>query len=233
MGQYGGLQLDPEKLEFEAAGGQAKVNILTSYSPITINVKDDWLSYSLDDRKLTITAKPNNGANRTATVIVAAWNPKTKGIAQVELKVTQKGIVDATVTPTELTYPFNGGTRRVDVTTGPDVTFDKVSVSQGDESWVLVEKQKDYFNVTAIPNMSTDERVAYVTATCTTNDDSGKPVTADIPVTVKQAASTASVTPDVLTFTAKGGTKEAAIKSEGYFYMGGFVDEESQSWLSA
>ena len=233
VGQYGGLQLDPEKLEFEAAGGQAKVNILTSYSPITINVKDDWLSYSLDDRKLTITAKPNNGANRTATVIVAAWNPKTKGIAQVELKVTQKGIVDATVTPTELTYPFNGGTRRVDVTTGPDVTFDKVSVSQGDESWVLVEKQKDYFNVTAIPNMSTDERVAYVTATFTTKDDSGKPVTADIPVTVKQAASTASVTPDVLTFTAKGGTKEAAIKSEGYFYMGGFVDEESQSWLSA
>ena len=233
VGQYGGLQLDPEKLEFEAAGGQAKVNILTSYSPITINVKDDWLSYSLDDRKLTITAKPNNGANRTATVVVAAWNPKTKGIAQVELKVTQKGIVDATVTPTELTYPFNGGTRRVDVTTGPDVTFDKVSVSQGDESWVLVEKQKDYFNVTAIPNMSTDERVAYVTATFTTKDDSGKPVTADIPVTVKQAASTASVTPDVLTFTAKGGTKEAAIKSEGYFYMGGFVDEESQSWLSA
>ena len=233
VGQYGGLQLDPEKLEFEAAGGQAKVNILTSYSPITINVKDDWLSYSLDDRKLTITAKPNNGANRTATVIVAAWNPKTKGIAQVELKVTQKGIVDATVTPTELTYPFNGGTRRVDVTTGPDVTFDKVSVSQGDESWVLVEKQKDYFNVTAIPNHLTEERSTTITAVFTGKDANGKPLTVELPVAITQAASNASVTPDVLLFSSDEGSQEALIKKESYLYQGATVGDEYKDWLSA
>lgn len=234
VGQFGGLQLDPDKLNFEVEGGKQLVNILTSYAPITINIKDaPWLSYELDDLKLTITAQPNEGANRTAKVIVAAWNPKSQGIATVELNVTQKGLVDAKIEPTELSYPYNGGTQRVSVTTGPDVTFDKVSVSQSDESWVVVEKQKDYFNVTAIPNHLTEERSTNITAVFTGKDANGKPLTVELPVAITQAASNASVTPDVLLFSSDEGSQEALIKKESYLYQGATVGDEYKDWLSA
>ena len=235
VNQYGGLQLSKNKIEYEASGGVDVVKILTSYKPITIDLGDakDWLSYDLTDRVLTVTAKSNPGANRNAIITVAAWSEKHKGISTVNLTVSQKGVVDAVVIPTELTYPFSGGTQRVDVKTGKDVTFTNVVISSGDDSWLIVEKQNDHFNVTALPNTGKEERAGTVTAKFSTKDASGKTVTADIPVTVTQGASTASVTPQLLTFSADGGTQTITFDHSGWSYYGADVADEHASWLSA
>ena len=233
--QYGGLELSKYKMEFEAPGGEDIVNILTSYKPINIDLGDAaaWLSYKLEDRTLTITAKSNQGANRTATVIISAWSEKHKGISTVKLTISQKGLVDAVVEPTELTYPFSGGTQRVAVTTGKDVTFDKVDISSGDDSWLMVEKQNNHFNVTALPNTSTSERQATVTAYFTAKSTDGKTITADIPVTVTQGASTASVTPQILTYAAAGGKQTVTIDHGGWSYFDAVVATEDTSWITA
>ncbi len=233
--QYGGLELSKYKLEFEAGGGEETIDILTSYKPININLNNglEWLTYRLDDRKLTIIAKPDQGGNRTATVFIAGWSKKKNQYVEVKLTVTQKGIVDAVVEPSKLTFAFNGGTQRVGVTMGKDVTFTGLKLSEGASSWILVEKQNDHFNVTAIPNTGMTERECTITATFTAKDASGKTFTADIPVAVTQGASTASVTPQLLTFSADGGTQTVTVDYGGWTYFDAIVADEHASWLSA
>ena len=157
--QYGGLQLSVSKVDFEIQGGEQTVDILTSYNPITINLNgnDDWLSYKLDDRKLTLTAKKNEGIERKATVTVAAWSKKHNGITTVELKVVQKGPVDVSLDKDALTFKANGGSEQVNLTLGGNYAFTGVRVSKVDESWLIVEKHDNYFITTAIPNTEEEE----------------------------------------------------------------------------
>ncbi len=157
--QYGGLELSMPWAVFEADGGEQTVDILTSYNPITINLNgnDDWLSYKLDDRKLTLTAKKNEGIERKATITVAAWSKKHNGITTVELKVVQKGPVDVSLDKDALTFKANGGSEQVNLTLGGNYAFTGVRVSKVDESWLIVEKHDNYFITTAIPNTEEEE----------------------------------------------------------------------------
>ena len=185
--QFGGLELSIYRLQIENGGGEETIEILTSYTPININLNNglEWLNYRLDGRKLTIIAKPNQGGNRTAIVFISAWSKKKNQYVDVKLTVTQKGLVDASVKPEELSFTCEGGTEKVAVTMGNDVTFAGLKVSGSASSWIQVEKQSDHFNVTALPN-NDSEREATVTATFTTKDASGKTITANLPVSIYQ-----------------------------------------------
>ena len=196
--QYGGLQLSVSSLDIEADGGSSIVQILTSMKPITINLKgaDDWISYELDDRELSLHFTKNNGGQRTATIVVAAWNEKNQGIRTVELKVTQKGLVDATVDPTELSFEATGGTQRVNITLGQNTTFNDVIVSSSDK-WITVEKRDGYFNLTTQPNTKTTEREATVNVSVTSKKPDGTTTNVLLPVKVVQAGKALEpVTPD-------------------------------------
>lgn len=184
--QYGGLQLSKSSLEFQSQGGEESIDILTSYKPITINLNDglEWLNYSLDDHKLTITAKPNEEGTRKATVFVTAWSDKKGQYVEAKLYVTQKGLVDATIDPTELNFEVQGGTQRVYVVVGDGTEFTDVSVRDKSNKWITIEKMSSLFNVTVAPNEDED-RTAYIDATFTTQKD-GKTYTTTLTVAVYQ-----------------------------------------------
>ena len=184
--QYGGLQLSKSSLEFQSQGGEESIDILTSYKPITINLNDglEWLNYSLDDHKLTITAKPNEEGTRKATVFVTAWSDKKGQYVEAKLYVTQKGLVDATIDPTELNFEVQGGTQRVYVVVGDGTEFTDVSVRDKSNKWITIEKMSSLFNVIVAPNEDED-RTAYIDATFTTQKD-GKTHTTTLTVAVYQ-----------------------------------------------
>ena len=184
--QYGGLQLSKSELEFESGGGEETIDILTSYKPITINLNDglEWLNYSLDDRKLTISAKPNEEGTRKATVFVTAWSDKKGQYVETKLYVTQKGLVDASIDPTELNFEVQGGTQRVYVAVGNNTQFTDVSVRDKSAKWITIEKMSSLFNVIVSPNED-EERTAYVDATFTTQKD-GKTYTTTLTVAIYQ-----------------------------------------------
>lgn len=184
--QYGGLQLSKSNLEFQSQGGEETIDILTSYKPITINLNDglEWLNYSLDDHKLTITAKPNEEGTRKATVFVTAWSDKKGQYVEAKLYVTQKGLVDATIDPTELNFEIQGGTQRVYVVVGDGTELTDVSVRDKSNKWITIEKMSSLFNVIVAPNEDED-RSAYVDATFTTKKD-GKTYTTTLTVAIYQ-----------------------------------------------
>ena len=231
--QYGGLQLDVSKAEFEADGGDLIVNILTSYDPITINLNncEDWLSYDLDGRKLTLTATKNEGIDREGTIIIAAWNKKTQGITTIELKVTQKGIVDVSVDKEELEFPANGGGEMVNITLGGNYDFTKVDVSKADQEWLTVEKHDNYFIVNAMPNTTPDERETAIVLVFTKKKTTAPgPLTYQKAIKIKQKDPTASVDRDELHFSNEGGSDKVKIEFSIYPYFGAFLDEDGADW---
>ena len=234
VNQYGGLQLSQSKLEFTKEGGDLTIDILTSYQPITVELGDasTWLSYSLNDRKLTITAKPNLNGNRTATIIISGWDKKKNRKVEVKLTITQKGLVDASIEPTELNFEIAGGTQPVYVAVGNDTEFTDVKVRDKSDTWVTVEKMSSVFNVTVKPNED-EKRTAYVDATFTAKDNNGKTYTVTLTVTINQKGIVqASVTPSELLFDAEGGDREAAITKGDYSHCGAWVEDSAKDWLS-
>lgn len=232
--QYGGLELSKSKLEFTKEGGELTIDILTSYKPITIALGDDytWLTYYLDDRKLTIKADPNQDGNRTATIIISAFSKKKNRNVEVKLTITQKGLVDASIEPTELNFDVDGGTLPVYVAVGNDTEFTGVSVRDKSDTWVTVEKKTSIFNVTVKPNED-EKRTAYVDATFTAKDKDGKTYTVTLPVTITQKGIVqASVMPSELLFDAKSDDREAAITKGDYSYCGAWVEDSAKDWLS-
>ena len=156
--QYGGLQLAVNKVGIEAGDSTVIIDILTSYNPITINLNgNNWMSYKLEDRKLILTVKKNEGIERKGTVTVAAWSKKHNGISAVELEVTQKGPVDVSLDKDALTFKANGGSEQVNLTLGGNYAFTDVRVSHVDDSWLIVEKHDNYFIATAMPNTEEEE----------------------------------------------------------------------------
>ena len=231
--QFGGLELSKYKLEFESSGGEETIEILTSYGPFAINLNDglEWLSYQLDGRKLTISAKPNEGGNRTAIISIFAWSKKKNQYIEVKLTVIQKGIVDATIEPTELSFEMTGGTQRVNVILGPATKFTNVSV-RNNADWVLVEKANDHFNVTAIPNED-EKRTAYVDATFTAQGKDGKTYTVTMPVSISQKGVVhASITSSELNYEASGGSKDVGINKGPYKYCKAQIEGDAKNWLS-
>lgn len=234
--QYGGLQLSVNKLDIEPAGGTSIVEILTSMKPITINLNgaDEWISYSLDDRLLELQFKENEGVQRSATITVAAWSEKHQGINTVTLTVTQKGLVDATIEPTNLTFEANGGTERVDVKVGKNTTFNEVIVSKADEEWLTVEKRDNYFNLTAMPNTTTEERSTTIDVSITSTRPDGTPNNLLMPVKVTQKFGEASVEPSELHFDAGHSSQTAKVNTSTYPFCGILsISSEGDGWVNA
>lgn len=231
--QYGGLQLSPSLLIIPKEGGTRTVSILTSLDPITIDLNDgkDWLDYDLDKRILTITAKENKGAQRTATVTVSAWSSKHSGINATKLTIRQDGAINASVAPSALTFEANGGTQKVNITLGAGVTLTGASVSEDAKKWLIVEKGSNYVNVTAMPNTTVQQREGTVYCEVT-NNDTGEMV--EMPVSVTQKIGTASVEPASLLFAANGGVQQAKINMGSFTYCGILdVSSEGKGWTSA
>ena len=231
--QYGGLQLSPSLLIIPKEGDTKTVNILTSMDPITIDLNDgkDWLDYDLDKRTLTITADENKGTQRTATVIVAAWSSRNNGFNTTKLTVRQEGDVNASVQPSALTFQANGGTQKVNVTLGAGVTLTNASVSDDASDWLVVEKGSNYVNVTAMPNVTTQQRQGTVYCEVTKEDTGG---TVEMVVSVTQEMGTASINPTSLLFPATGGVQQARINLGSFTYCGIYdIGSEGKGWASA
>ena len=231
--QYGGLQLSPSLLVIPKEGGTKTVNILTSMDPITIDLNDgkDWLSYDLEKRTLTITASENTGAQRTATVIVSAWSSRHNGFNTTKLTVRQDGAVNASVQPSALTFQPNGGTQQVSVTLGAGVTLTGATVSEDAKDWLIVEKGTGHVNITAMPNTVAQQRQGTVYCEVT-KDDTGEMV--EMPVSVTQEMSTASISPASLLFAASGGVQQARIDKGNFAYCDVLsISDEGKGWVSA
>ena len=233
--QYGGLQLDPTEITFEAEGGEIDVDVLSSYKPITIDNKADWLFdlYYDEERKLSLNAKKNDGAERTTTVIVAGWNPRHEGISQTELKVTQKGLVDVTPDKEELAFEANGGGGKVNVKLGGNYTFSDIVISKDGQEWLTVEQHSDYFIINAMPNTSDLERETTITLVFKkSNASSAGPDTYKISFKIKQKAAIAKVDKDRLHFFGNGGSDQVKIDFGIYPYCGAYVNAEGDGWCS-
>lgn len=231
--QYGGLQLSPSLLVFPKEGGTNTVNILTSMDPVTIDLNDgkDWLDYDLQSRTLTITASENTGAQRTATVIVSAWSSRHNGFNTTKLTVRQDGAVNASVQPSALTFQPNGGTQQVSVTLGAGVTLTGATVSEDAKDWLIVEKGTSHVNITAMPNTVAQQRQGTVYCEVT-KDDTGEMV--EMPVSVTQEMSTASISPASLLFAASGGVQQARIDKGNFAYCDVLsISDEGKGWVSA
>lgn len=234
--QYGGLELSPTNLEFETDGGTLDVDVLTSMSPINIdlNGNDDWLAYDLEDRKLHLTAKTNNGSNRTGTVIVSAWSSKHQGINTAKLTVNQKGLVNVTLNPTEISFVATGGSKQVDIMTDGAYALSSVSITDKDKEWLLVEQKDRYFIVTALPNTFGMQRQSEVYCTFTkTNSSALGPVTFETSVKVTQESSQVTISADQLHFTAEGGEQQVKINAGLSPYCGAIVDAAGLGWVHA
>ena len=133
--------------------------------------------------------EPRIGIERKATVTVAAWSEKHKGISTVELKVAQKGPVDVSLDKDALTFEANGGSQQVNLTLGGNYAFTGVRVSKVDESWLIVEKHDSYFIVTAIPNTE-EEEINSVIELVFTKVKQGVPgpATCVVPISITQEA---------------------------------------------
>ena len=168
--QYGGIQVSPSSLIFEKEGGTQTVEVLTSMSPITVNVKDaDWLDYELDGRILHITASENKGAQRSFTIVVSGWSSKYNGINTTNLTVTQKGTStgqDISISPTELYFDSGESTQTITF----NIDWDKVDythrgarVLDAARDWIRVKHIEDNkMNVTVFPNTTGKKREGYV-----------------------------------------------------------------------
>ena len=234
--QYGGLQLSVSKLDVEPAGDECDVEVMTSMRPVTINLQgaDDWIGWYLEGNNLHLSIKENSGTNRTATIIVSAWSEKHQGINTAKLYVNQKGAIDASVSPADLTFEAAGGTQRVNVVLGPATTFNDVILSKADREWLIVEKQDAYFNITAMPNTNTEERKTTVDVSVTTTDADGKSVSSTLPVNIAQKFGATSVEPSELHFTADGGKLTAKMDVSTYPYCGiADISASGDGWCDA
>ncbi len=237
VNQYGGLQIEPDKVTFGPEEGDTFVDVLTSMKPVTFNIKDggeEWLMgvWYEEDRQYHLTAQKNNGPQRKCTITVAAWSEKYQGISTVDLTVVQKGLVDVVLDKEELAYEANGGTQTVSVTMGSDgapakYEFKGITVDDEDKEWIIVEKLPSSFNVTALPNTTAEERVSIIYANFTkkNSSDSG-PETYQIAVKITQKASTASVTDEELYFQAKGGKLTTKINFGIFPYCGAYFNDD-------
>ena len=168
--QYGGIQVSPSSLIFEKGGGTQSVEVLTSLSPITVNLKGaDWLDYDLDGHILTITASENKGAQRTITAVVSGWSSKYNGITTTNLTITQKGTDagnDVSITPTELHFDSGQSTQVITFNIDWDnTTYTHRGARVLDEAkdWIRVKHIEDNkMNVTVLPNTTNKQRVGYV-----------------------------------------------------------------------
>ena len=234
--QYGGLQLSVSSLDIDVDGGSRTVEVLTSMSPININLNgaDDWISYGLDNRNLHLTFTKNDGAQRTATITVSAWSSKHNGINTVTLTVTQKGLVNASVEPSSVSFEATGGTQRVNINLGENTTFEDVVLSTSGKQWLTAEKHDNYFNLTAMPNTEPAERETTVDVLIGSTNPDGVKNTVTLPVTVTQTFAAASIVPSELHFNANGGSQTAKIDASVYPYCGILsISGDGEAWCEA
>lgn len=97
--QYSGITLGKEELQFDDDGGTEVIPVMTLLEGVQCTVRDntdpknDWLSVSLGGEALTVTATTNSTAERSATVVLSAFNKTGDGIVTAYLKVTQKSLL--------------------------------------------------------------------------------------------------------------------------------------------
>lgn len=190
--QYGGLQLEPSSLRFGMEGGSQSVEIQTSMWPITINLNGaDWLKYELTGKHLVITANPNPGDLRTASVTVSALSDD--GFNAKTLIVEQAANTDpsiAHVSPTSLQFDAEGGTKDVKVYFG-QYNRSGFAISNEGKDWVTVMNDGEgTLGIRVKPNTTGAERTCTVTCylTSSTSDRPSADEMEAFPITIKQAA---------------------------------------------
>ena len=89
------MKLDPDHLDFEAAGGTQTVTVTTNQQDPKITgtiVDNSWLSATKSGTTLKFTAKENTStSDRWTTVTIRVRDANDNVVAEQTLKVTQKG----------------------------------------------------------------------------------------------------------------------------------------------
>ena len=198
--QYGGLELETPKVEFDAKGGTKTIELRTSLSPVTINLNgnDSWVTVRQEGHNLIITVKPNEGVKRTASITITAWSEKNQGFRSINLNIEQDGNPEgyAEVTPRVVEFPAYGGVTYV------QTEFDYEHASQWfssgptgplKRSWgPYPGPYEDQVYITAGPN-TTDKATTDTLLVGFTNEKGNYDVGCIIPVIIKQAAGPSDV----------------------------------------
>ncbi len=151
--QYSGISLEKEELEFNDDGGTEIVRVMTLLDGVQCTVRDntdphtDWLNVSLGGEALTITATANTSSERSATVVLSAFNKTGDGIVATCLKVTQKSLL---VVPSDtISFKADGGVYTMTVTNAlPQLTVTKeaswLGASALNNTTFWVQAKKNY-----------------------------------------------------------------------------------------
>ena len=102
------VTVDPETLMFSAAGGDKTITVTTrGEGTLNISEEADWLTYSLENNTLTVTATENTGEAREATITITfADKTKTITVSQ-DKKSEDTGDVAEPVT-SKITFASSG-----------------------------------------------------------------------------------------------------------------------------
>lgn len=196
------LELKPEKVEMQAKGGVAKVDMLSNcryYRYRFEKAKPDWIRVSRSGHTLNITVDENNSDQpRSYKFIAEVSRDKYKVAAKATVEVYQAGQQSKKekieASPTSLTFEAEGGQKTVKVDKKSYLYCGGFTDSDC-EDWVTIANISDgSFTVTAAPNNTDKERTGtvYAFATDTTNP------TADdvelLPIKVMQKAGSQQIT---------------------------------------
>lgn len=192
------LKLEPGKVEMQAKGGLAKVDMLSNcryYRYRFEEPKPDWIRVSRTGHTLNITVDENNSDQpRSYKFIAEVSRDKYKVAAKAIVEVNQEGQkgnkekIEAS--PTPLTFEAEGGQQTVKVDKKSYLYCGGFTDSDCEDWVTIVNGSDDTFTVTAAPNTTDKERTGtiYAFATNTTN-----PTADDIellPIKVTQKAGT-------------------------------------------
>ena len=167
--------------------------------------------------------------------VVTVEGPKTTYNGTVELvnvtvvKIQKSLIKVESVDPEDATIPLEGGDVTVNLSCKGNGVF--VDVPEDAKDWLIVEKGTSYVNITAMPNTVAQQRQGTIYCEVT-KDDTGEMV--EMPVSVTQEMSTASISPASLLFAASGGVQQAHIDKGSFAFCDVLgISDEGKGWVSA
>lgn len=145
------------ELSNEAQAATPLVTVETNQDVVKVqSLAPDWVEAKYLNKKIYISAKPNqSGVKRATNLLVFA------GTEFDIIKVTQKGsTLFLKVSPTEISVPANGETLLIDVkSNGEDWKFE---VEEQSEEWLSVSRINDFLQIMVAPNTASHQRRGHI-----------------------------------------------------------------------
>ena len=148
----------PQELIFNAAAMTQSVELTTEGSGLTVSVSEnatEWLTAEIEGNFMNVTAAENNGAERTATLLVSNAEGYSTTVAVTQQASTAAAII---LSPATLEFDAAGDelVKTVTVTTTREII--EVIVAAEAAEWLSAELAGDILTVSVLPQLSTEVR---------------------------------------------------------------------------